>query len=267
MLCISPAMALHGTTKAHSVQLFKQTLATHRPGGEGSRTALGSCRRPHYRCRRCHLRGGRTCPKHFRRARRCATARDQQRRRSAGRRADEATGPIHPPAPECGCPRRGYRGAFPPPRHLHGPRRNSANAFSGLNLTIDLNTGVLFGSAKFERTAVSRKHIYIRNDCVAVVSLGAKQGTPQTGSKTRELGYHGIDRSRRCAARVPPPPHTPTMGDIPGSTPLPLPNGCAGRQQRVCHGGARGVILSFFFVFVPPSFLATVPGILSVFLS
>ncbi|OSX70701.1 hypothetical protein BU14_0686s0005 [Porphyra umbilicalis] len=91
-------MALHGTTKAHSVRIFKQTLATHRPGGEGSRTAGGSCRRPHHRCRRGHHRGGRTRPTHPSRARPYATARDQHSRGAVGRRADEATSPTHPPA-------------------------------------------------------------------------------------------------------------------------------------------------------------------------
>jgi len=94
----SPAMALHGTTKAHSVRNLKQMLATHRPGGEGSRTAGSSCRRPHHRSSRGHHRGGRTRPTHPPRARRCATARDQHSRRTVGRRADEATSPTHPPA-------------------------------------------------------------------------------------------------------------------------------------------------------------------------
>jgi len=55
-------MALHGTTKPHSVRTFTQTLATHHPVEEGPRTASGSCRRPHHRCRRAHHRGGRTRP-------------------------------------------------------------------------------------------------------------------------------------------------------------------------------------------------------------
>ena len=123
ILWLSPAIALHGTTKAHSVRIFKQTLATHRPRGVGSRTAGGSCRRPHHRCRRGPHGGGRTRPTHPPRARRCATTRDQHSRRAVDRRADEATSLTHPLARACGCPRRGHRGAHPPPRHLHGPRR------------------------------------------------------------------------------------------------------------------------------------------------
>ena len=73
-------------------------LATHRPVGEGSGTAGGSCRRPHHRCRRGHHRGGRTRPTPPPRARRCATARDQHSRRAVGRRADEATSSTHTPA-------------------------------------------------------------------------------------------------------------------------------------------------------------------------
>ena len=111
--------------------MFKQTLATYRPGGEGSRTAGGSCRRPHHRCRRGHHRGGRTRPTHPLRARRCATARDQHRRRAIGRRADEATSPTYLPARACGGPRRGHRGARPPPRHLHGPRRPTRRPAGG----------------------------------------------------------------------------------------------------------------------------------------
>jgi len=87
------------------------------------RRGLPVGRQPHHRCRRGHHRGGRTRPTHPPRARRCATARDQHSRRTVGRRADEATSPTHPPARACGCPRRGHRGARPPPRHLHGPRR------------------------------------------------------------------------------------------------------------------------------------------------
>jgi len=120
---LSPAMALHGTTKAHSVRIFKQTLATRRPGGDGSRTAGGSCRRPHHRCCRGHHRSGRTRPTHRPRTRRCASVRNQHSRRAVSRRADEAISPTHPPARACGCPRRGHRGAHLPPRHLHGPRR------------------------------------------------------------------------------------------------------------------------------------------------
>jgi len=131
ILRLSPAMALHGTTKVHSVRMFKQTLVTHRPGGDGSRTAGGSCRRPHHRCCRGHHRGGRTRPTHPPRARRCATARDQYRRRAVGRRADEVTSPSHSPARTCGCPRRGHRGAPSPPRHLHGPRRPTPRPAGG----------------------------------------------------------------------------------------------------------------------------------------
>jgi len=124
-------MALQGTTKAHSVRIFEQTLATHRPRGESSRTAGGSCRRLQHRYRRGHHRGGRTRPTHPPRACRCATARDQHRRRTVGRRAEEATSPAHPPARACGCPRRGHRGARPPPRHVHEPRRPTPGAAGG----------------------------------------------------------------------------------------------------------------------------------------
>jgi len=86
ILWLSPAMALHGTTKAHSVRIFKQTLATHHPVGEGSGTAGGCCRRPNHRCRRGHHRGGHTRPTPPPRARRCATACDQHIWGAVGRR-------------------------------------------------------------------------------------------------------------------------------------------------------------------------------------
>jgi len=126
-------MVLHGTTKAHSVRIFKQTLATHRPGGEGSLTAGGSCRRPHHRYRRGHHRGGRTRPTPPPRIRRCATARDQHSRRAVGRRADEATSPTHPPARACECPcRRPHR----PSRAIwHCPRRRRPRTDAAAALT------------------------------------------------------------------------------------------------------------------------------------
>jgi len=126
-------MALHGTTKAHSVRIFKQTLATHRPGGEGSRTAGGSCRWPHHRCRRVHHRGGLTRPTHPPRARPCATARDEHSRGAVGGHADEATSPTYPPARACGCPlRRPHR----PSRTMwHGPSRRRPRADAAAALT------------------------------------------------------------------------------------------------------------------------------------
>jgi len=124
-------MALHETTTAHSVRLFQQTLATHRRGGDGSRTAGGSCRRPNHRCLWGHHRGGRTRPTHPPRARWCAIARDQQHRLAVGRRANETTSPTHPQARACGCPRRGHRGARPPPRHFYEPRRPTPRPAGG----------------------------------------------------------------------------------------------------------------------------------------
>jgi len=124
-------MALHWTTKAHSVRNFKKTLATHR--GEGSRTAGGTCRRPHHRCRRGHHRGGRARPTHPPRARRYATARNQHSRRSVGRRADQATSATHPPARAYGCPRR--RLHRPSRAIWHGPRRRRPRADAAAALT------------------------------------------------------------------------------------------------------------------------------------
>jgi len=104
-LWFSPAMALHGTTKPHSVRLFKQTLATHRPGGEGCRTAGGSCRRPHPCCHRSHHRGGRTRPTHPPRARVGArpTATNTAVARSAAAPMRRAA-PLTPPRGRVGAP-------------------------------------------------------------------------------------------------------------------------------------------------------------------
>jgi len=140
ILSLSPAMALHGTTKAHSVRRFEQTLATHRPGEDGSRTARESCQRPHHRCRRGHHRGGRTHPTPPPCALPCATARDQHSRGAVGRRTDETTSPTHPPARACGCPRRRL---YSSSRAIwHGPRGHRARVDAAAALTAALPVAV-----------------------------------------------------------------------------------------------------------------------------
>jgi len=129
ILWLSPAMALHGTIKAHSVRIFKQTHVTQHPVGEGSGTAGGSSRRPHHRCRR-----GRGRPPRRRG--------DQPHPPPSARvwgsppwppwRPSASTSPARTAAPDAPPRRRPHR----PSRAIwHGPRRRRPRADAAAALT------------------------------------------------------------------------------------------------------------------------------------